>query len=235
MSYNCRDRKITTCIACPLLAASPPCCWPPPQPRDSLRAAAGQRPRSRRSSRHRSRSTSSAASPRRCRSPSRSCRRRPRSRHRRRADRRARPAGRRDRRQRPRRAPACSRRSAPAGFRAVAFPRSTAPDFGLGGDRRAGPRPGLRPGQWRRHSSPSAAISTTSPAKTELTRQGYRRQPARLAPRRAQMRRHGLYPPDRRRALFRQPRRLCLRDRAQGARGSSGSRSWIRTAPTTAS
>ena len=55
-------------------------------------------------------------------------------------------------------------------------------------------------------------------AQTELDRQGFVVQPARLAPRRAQMRRHDLFAADRRGPLFRQPDRLRLRDRAQGRR-----------------
>jgi outer membrane biosynthesis protein TonB len=53
-------------------------------------------------------------------------------------------------------------------------------------------------------------------AKTELTRQGFVVAAARLAPRRAQMRRRHLRAPVRRERLLRQPHRLCRRERPQG-------------------
>ena len=57
----------------------------------------------------------------------------------------------------------------------------------------------------------------------------------RLAPRRAQMRRHGLFAADRRGPLFRQPRRLRLGDRPQGQPHQAARDHGSRTAPTTAS
>ena len=54
-------------------------------------------------------------------------------------------------------------------------------------------------------------------AQSELARQGFVVPAVRLAPRRPQMRRCDLSAADRRRPLFRQPRGLCLRNRAQGA------------------
>ena len=155
---------------------------------------------------------------------------------RRRQHRRARPPGRRDRRLRP----AQSRpvHAARAGRRCTPSPspQVTAPDFAYLRDhrrRRISSRASSRPMATAR--SPSAAISTTSPPQSELTRQGYVVAAARLAPRRAPLRRHHLFAADRRGRLFRHAHRLCLGDRARRGGGSSASRSWIMTAPTTAS
>ena len=123
----------------------------------------------------------------------------------------------------------------PAGVRAVPFAEVTAPGLcRMERRRRRRARPGLRPRQSGR-AAHRRLLSLRRRAAVRADPPGLCRRSARLAPRRPQMRRRHLFAPVRREPLLRQPHRLYRRERAQGARGSSGSRSWIRTAPTTAS
>ena len=132
-------------------------------------------------------------------------------------DRRARPAARRDRHQRPARIRACSRRSRPASCAPVALPevdRARRSTIGAAPGAQA-----LVQGFVRANGDGTLTVGCYLYdvfAQTELARQGFVVPPVRLAPRRAQMRRHGLCAADRRGPVFRQPRRLCLRDRPQG-------------------
>ncbi len=124
----------------------------------------------------------------------------------------------------------------PGGVRAVPFPEVTAPAYEAWSRRRRGRRSSRASSAPIRDGQLTVGCYLYDVAlQSELTRQGYVVAPARLAPRRAQMRRRHLFAPVRREPLLRQPDRLYRRDRPQGPRGSSGSRSWIRTAPTTAS
>ena len=214
---------------------SPPrsrCSAPPQRSRRCPRRRPRRVPASSRASA--SSSTSPAASRSRCRSRSRRCRRR-----RRRAQR---------RRGRPTRSAARSRRSCSndlKGSRAVqaasppitpvAYPQVTAPDYGYwGAHRRVGAGAGLRPGQWRRHAD-RRLLSLRRLRQDRAGAAGLRRHARAVAPRRAQMRRHRLYARSPAKAPISTAASPMSPRPAPRTTASSGSRSWTRTAPTTAS
>jgi TolB protein len=102
----------------------------------------------------------------------------------------------------------------PDGLPAVSYPQVTAPNFGLWTGAQA-----LVQGFVQAKGDGKLTVGCylyDVAAQTELTRQGLRGGAARLAPRRAPLRRCDLRAPDRGGRLFRQPHRLCRRERAQG-------------------
>ena len=123
----------------------------------------------------------------------------------------------------------------PGGLPAVSFPQVEAPDFAAFSSTGA---QNLVQGFVQANGNGTLTVGCylfDVGAQSQLARAGLCRPAARLAPRRPSLRRFHLFAADRRGRLFRHAHRLRLGDRARRGGGSSGWRSWIMTAPTTAS
>ncbi len=95
----------------------------------------------------------------------------------------------------------------------------------------AGAGPGFRPRRRQRHAH-GRLLSLRRRARHRADAPGLRGEPGRLAPRRAQMRRHHLHAPHRRGAPISTAASSTSPRRAPRITRSSASRSWIRMAPT---